>query len=151
MFSNGTHNYRYGFTLVEVVVTLALVSIIGALSVSGFVQYKQSVTFESIEQTLEYALRRANHLSSVEAQNTSWGVFVEETAVTVFMGDSYATRTTDSDEILDLAEEISIVADQEIVFNQGSGLPTSPAHFELVSNDSITLISVLSTGALMYE
>ncbi len=79
-----------GFTLVEMVVVLGIVSLLIALSVPAYTILRRQNDLELAMTTVAQALRQAQLHSQAGVNDGLWGVKMETGQVTVFQGDSYA-------------------------------------------------------------
>lgn len=89
---------KNGFTLMEMTLVVSLIGIITIsaipLSQRYFVRGKLSATIQQFVSTARYA----QTLSQSAFDDTSWGVYVGASAITLFRGSTYATRSTAYDQ-----------------------------------------------------
>ncbi len=112
-----------GFTLIEILLSVALVSIVFGMS---YVMY-QSVPYQNDldigVQASRELLVEASRYAAASYDDSEWGVsFVTGTAV-LFKGTSYDARDPQFDETIDLFS-ISVSGQNEYVFRKKTGYPT---------------------------
>lgn len=129
------HNIRnqFGATLMELAMTIALLAIIAGVSIPVVRQFQVKNDLDIAVQTVVQSLRRAQTLAVAQEAGASWGLSVQTGTITVFSGDSYASRNTTKDEVTETSPAIIPSGDTEIVFAQFTG--------DLASNKSMTLTS----------
>ncbi|NMB48109.1 prepilin-type N-terminal cleavage/methylation domain-containing protein [Candidatus Kuenenbacteria bacterium] len=141
---------NYGFTLVEVVVAIFLLSFVAAISVGSYQIYRQKNDFFLARDTVLTALRRAETKARAVSADSDWGVSFFDQQVIIFKGASFQTRFQEFDETHDLPATLNIAGDTEIIFHKFTGQPTAPAALNLSANDAKTTIQVNSKGFIAY-
>jgi len=115
-----------GFTLIEVLLVIAIVLTVGFLSGAFPTRMiRQSAVTDAAEE-LKGALYKAQVYSLSGKQNSSWGVHFSHSNMTLFKGDSYASRDASSDENTSINENISVSGFSEAVFARPEGKPQAP-------------------------
>lgn len=143
--------YGRGFTLIEILLSLALMGVIAGFSVPLYQSFQNQNQLQVTATTMTQTLRRAQVLSQANDGDSRWGVYVETGAITLFQGDDFSDRNSALDERFDIPESLSIDGDQEFVFKKLSGLPsaegattfTGPANRE-------STVSINSQGMVQY-
>ncbi len=123
-----------GFTLLEVILSFALMSIIFAI---GIPFYESSWTHSELaiaEHTAMHALRRASSLAQAFDGDSPWGVFIQPGSITIFQGTAYAARNTAADEVFTFAGSITPSGDLEFVFSKLTGFPQTTGSLTLTAN-----------------
>ena len=124
------HSYKSGFTLVEMLVVLALIVIVGnfALLVS-FDTYRAS-SYESDRGSLISLLHhaRAQAVDDVCAgsgcmHGAAHGVSIQADKYVLFQGSTYASRDVDEDSVVDTNPSVVHGGLSEVVFEPSSGNP----------------------------
>lgn len=114
-----------GFSFIEIMLSVALLLIIGTLS--AFFSSRMIVT-NAVTETGDFlagSLEEARFDSKAGKDGGQWGVHIGLTAVTFFRGNSYASRDTGLDRILELNPNVTISGPKEVVFGRVSGLPNA--------------------------
>lgn len=145
-----------GFTLIEIVLAIGIVTLIGGVVLSSLSQFRTRKSLDAaVEETLS-AFSRA-HLDSISSLNEKeYGVHIESDKVVYFIGPTYgATETTNSIYKLVSAIEIANIAlaggGNDVLFNRLSGGTNQDGTFEIraKSNNSIkTIVIINGTGAI---
>ena len=115
---------KSGFSLVELLVVIGILLVLGG---GGLVVSGQFLNRRSVGQTissLKEAIREAELNSINGKEGSRWGVKTESDRITVFAGDSFATRNSELDEVWDLSRGVSL-NDKEVVFSRWLGYPLS--------------------------
>lgn len=137
-----------GFSLVEMLLSIAIMAIIAALSAPVFFSFQSGNEFGLAADTSVRTLRRAQFLAQNMDQDSNWGVNFATSSITLYSGANYAGRDTDFDERYDLASNVTSTP-ADINFTKFSGLPVAPVDIILRSNSGdIKTISVNAVGAV---
>jgi len=153
-----------GFTLIEIVIALAIFVVIVTLAVqmtSTIEQVLAGRASRQVEQLLFSAAGRARDGMS----GTSWGVYLAydnvtriPTQATIFSGTSFATRDVSADVIFSLSSYLRMTnvslsgagassgSDHEIVFATLSGATTQYGSMAIDAFGATTTISISSVG-----
>ncbi|MDP2587361.1 MAG: type II secretion system protein [bacterium] len=131
-----------GFTLLELLLSIAIISSLAGLSLPVYRQFQIKNDVEVAATTTAQTLRRAQTLSQSVQLDDTWGVYVQSGSITLFVGPSYAGRDTSYDELFDVPTTISRSGLQEIVFDRLTGEPqvTGSITFTSVLGDTQTVI-----------
>jgi prepilin-type N-terminal cleavage/methylation domain-containing protein len=143
------HKKPSGFTLVELLIVIALLAIIAGVTFPFYsnILFRNSVDISN--QAVSQSLRRAQLLSQSGESDSSWGIYLTSSTLTVFSGDTYATRTTSLDENHGLSDGLTITGDTEIVFEKFTGdLPTAKSITLELDTEQKTIS--LNTKGLVY-
>jgi Tfp pilus assembly protein PilE len=123
-----------GFTVLELIIVLALTSFVAITISSGIGNFQTSSHMHDATTTVTQMMRIARERSMAHVDNTAHGVYFYENisgndAVTLFEGTSYAGRAPAYDRVYDLGTNITIrtitMAGNEIIFSRGLGYPMS--------------------------
>ena len=145
------HHYRAmkkqsGFTLVEMMLTIALVSYVGLISVlfySGF--YLRNATVNAAKD-IAFSLRQAQLYSISGRQGSSWGVAFTGDAIVLFKGVSYATRDAAFDESHGIPSTLAISGFTETVFSRMTGYPNATSTIGIAGAGSEKTITINAQG-----
>jgi prepilin-type N-terminal cleavage/methylation domain-containing protein len=122
-----------GFSLIEMLVTLALMSVLAGVAFGGGIDAFRRSLFHTDCSTLASVLRhaRAEAFHQVDATSTplSYGVYLSRAQVTIYRGTTYTLRDTALDETLPL-ESIHAATTVDAVFSPGG--TSTPAAFAIV-------------------
>lgn len=143
------HKY-YGFTLIELILSVGVLSIILMIAVPLTQRYVIRNDMEVLSNIIVQDLYRAQNLARSGENDANWGVYVQNGSVTVFQGDSYAARNQVKDETYSFASSIVVSGQNEYVFNKFSGRPVAPGSTTLAINNDTKVISVSTNGVIEY-
>jgi prepilin-type N-terminal cleavage/methylation domain-containing protein len=140
-----------GFTLMEVLLVVAIITIITAVSAPLVLAFQNSNELDVAGNTLAQYLYEAQSYSSNEAHDCSWGVTINNQNLTLFCGDSYSGREPEFDVIYAIPNNIIVQNNSEINFSKMTGLPKSTGSFRLTTagNRSAT-VTVNNKGMVDY-
>lgn len=121
---------KNGFTLVEVIVTLVILSALAAIIISDFTLLNKKKDVDNTAQEFTNVLKLAQNKTLSSENNSQYGVY-SDTSVSpnkyiLFKGASYALRDTSADQIYLLPQTVEFFAinlggGSEIVFNKLTG------------------------------
>ncbi|MEE8131916.1 MAG: type II secretion system protein [Candidatus Paceibacterota bacterium] len=140
-----------GFTLIEILLSMALISIIAGMGVPVYQSFQNRNSLDLAVEGFAQSLRRAQALARAVDGDTSWGAYIAPGAITLFQGLSFASRDVGFDELFDISSSISITGLQEVVFLKFSGKPQSIGATILTSpNNETRTITINTEGAIEY-
>lgn len=140
-----------GFTLIEVLLSAALIAIIAGLSAPVYQSFQVKNDLDIAQNTAGQTLRRAQILSQSVDGDVSWGVKMQSGSIVLFKGASYAARDAGFDEIFDVPSNIIPSGLTEIIFAKFSGLPQSAGTAALTApTGEIKTITINEKGTVLY-
>ncbi len=106
---------KQGFTLMEILIVVAMIGILSYLAVPVSINFFRSQAVESARTDLIEILGRARHNALLQKGDKNWGVYIQDidgtlSAVTLYKGNSYASRLSSAtnDEKYDQVGNLSI-------------------------------------------
>jgi len=140
------HPTNRAFTLLEVMIVMALVVVVGAFGLMLGMDSYRGYAFHSDRETLVAALQHARSqavgnvcIGTSCAHGMPHGVYIDaaHSQYVIFEGESYATREADVDAAIDGSPTMTRSGISEIVFAQLSGNASSPSPtpWEIVLTD----------------
>lgn len=140
-----------GFTLLEVLLSVALIAILTGISVPSFHLLMVSNDLDNTSNNLVQSLRRARGLSRAVDGDVSWGVNINSVNITLFKGSSFVNRDTNSDEIFEMPGNVTPSGIGEVVFEKFSGNPQTTGDIILkTSNNESRNITINPKGMIEY-
>jgi prepilin-type N-terminal cleavage/methylation domain-containing protein len=118
-----TQKFVSGFTLIEIILVVALIGIISGIGLPLFNMMSGSNNLDIAENMLVASLRRAEVLSASSLGDSEWGVGITPGAFVLFKGASYASRDAGFDEVYDVSDSIKASGLTEVTFSKMSGIP----------------------------
>lgn len=144
-------SHNNGFTLIEVLLSLALISLIAGTGVPIFQSFQNRNELDVATMTFAQGLRRAQILSQASHGDTSWGVYVQSGDITLFKGLSYAGRDSSFDEVFIVPASIVASGTQEYIFSRFTGLPQNVGSLSFTSpNNETKTITINEKGTVNY-
>jgi prepilin-type N-terminal cleavage/methylation domain-containing protein len=144
-------NKRKGFTLLEILLSIACLAIISAISIPVYQSFQNKNNLNIASNTVVQSLRRAQVLSQSAESDTTSGVKIQLGSIVVFRGITYAARDITFDEVFDLPTTIVPSGISEIVFTKTFGLPSAIGNIILTFSPSeIKTITINEKGILTY-
>lgn len=151
MQNKNLHTKKSGFSLPEIVMTFAIISILSGIALPMYLSLSVRNDLEVSTNTLVQTLRRAQTLSRVGDGDSSWGVKVENGSTTLFRGANYASRNSGFDESFVIPAAITATGTNEFVFSKFTGLLQSTNTVILKSNNNEERqITVNTKGVISY-
>lgn len=139
-------NTNRGFTLVELLLSIAMIGVLSAITAPVWSRIQTKNDLDVATVTLVHSLRRAQALSVASDGDSVWGVETLSGSITVFKGDSYATRDTTYDEVFDLPAAIAVGGPAEITFSKLLGAPSTTGTISLTDGSDSANIVINSKG-----
>jgi len=116
---------KKGFTLIEMVLVIAIIGLLGALTVPLYQSFQVVTNRQSITSELVASLRRAKLKAIAADSDSSWGVAIgANQKITIFKGADFQNRDQNFDEVADIPANVSIESTiSQIIFSKESGIP----------------------------
>lgn len=145
-----------GFTLLELIVVIAIFSILGWLGITTFQSSQNTLALGSDSQVIIGTLTRARQSAIASNNRLPWGVHFTSTSLTLFSGPTY-NASSSSNAIFNLSSQTYIASmslngtGSDVIFSQLDGAATSYGTITLAlrNNPAQTqVISVLPSGVI---
>jgi len=143
-------NFSKGFTLIEVVLSIAIIVVIFGIAAPVYQDYQIRNGVDISVNTIAENLRRAQILSMAVDGDSNWGVNILNNEITLFRGVNFATRDVIFDEVSEILPVISHSGLNEIVFSKLNGLPNTTGVINLSTSSNVRTISINEKGILTY-
>jgi len=114
---------KKGFTLLEVILSIALIGILASTFFSVFTNFQIASDLDLASLSLVQSLRRAQLLAQGVSLDSDWGVKIESERIVIFKGAGYAGRDASQDEIINFPSPLEVSGNTEMVFEKFSGEP----------------------------
>lgn len=141
---------KKGFTLIEILLSLSIIVIMAAISIPIYQSLQNTNNLDIAVNTVSQTLRRAQELSRSGYEDSAWGVYVENNAITLFKGSNYASRDTNFDEVFDIASIIVPSGMKEVVYSKFYGIPNTTGTLTLNFNTTSRTITINEKGTITY-
>lgn len=140
-----------GFTITEVLLSVVLLGMIAGMSIPFYRTYLDRNELDQTTMTLAQTMRRAQFMSIAQDGDSAWGVKVSSSSILLFKGASYLTRDQNVDESTTLAPTIGFSGLSEVVFQKGSGVPSTTGTSTFISNNGeIRNVTINQKGMVSY-
>jgi len=142
-----------GFSLIELILVLALVAIVSALTIPFVQSFQVSADLTTYSANIALTLQRAQQQAMAGQDDSSWGVYFDNSSrqFILFRGDSFAGRDQTYDQVTSYPEIFSLGTDfgSEISFAIFSGEPSASSTVTITSrNDGTKKIFINSLGLI---
>lgn len=117
------NNARQGFTLIEILLVIALISIIGAPTAVFYTRFIHQQAVRDASSLIKGKLIEARVSAMAGKARCSWGIKYQSHKLTLFCGDSFSERDPNHDARFALNSNLKISGFDEIVFSFPSGRP----------------------------
>lgn len=140
-----------GFTLPEILLSLAILGIIGGMTIPSYSTFMNRNELDIAATSIAQNLRRAQSLSQAGDGDTSWGVHIGVGSILVYKGASYVLRDSSFDENTSMPTTIVPSGLTEVNFGRVSGLPQTIGTFTLTSQaNEIRNVTINEKGMVEY-
>jgi prepilin-type N-terminal cleavage/methylation domain-containing protein len=144
-----------GFTLIEVLVVLGILTILSTLGYLVTIDFYKSYAFNSERDTLVSILQKARTQSLSNINQSPHGVYMDGLNYLIFQGSSYVSRVPSFDRSIPVFPGISIVPQAplpplplQVVFTQLSGDPDTAGNIVLTDGKRTATIFLNSGGQI---
>ncbi|MFH0806220.1 MAG: prepilin-type N-terminal cleavage/methylation domain-containing protein [Candidatus Brennerbacteria bacterium] len=141
---------RGGFTLVEIVIVMALMTGIMLLGIPFGAETYRDYVLTSTTRDIVSVLRRAETLALANASSSYYGVTFRMDRVVLFKGMTYGSRETAHDEEHILVPSVTVIAPSEVVFSPLSGMPRIIATITVGNGFRSQSIDVNAHGVILW-
>lgn len=140
-----------GFSVPEMMLTVSAIAIIAAIGIPVYERLNVRNELEIAKISLAQSYRRAIVLAQAQVGDMAHGVYVATGTITVFRGNSYATRDPSYDETFTFPDNITHSGLLEMVFAKFTGRATTTGTTTLTSLEGWTRsISVSSESVVSF-
>ena len=140
-----------GFTLLEILLVLAMISIIAGFSIPVYQSFQVKNDLDISANTIASSFRRAQVLAEASDGDSQWGVKVLSGSITLFQGSSYAGRVAAFDEVFTVPTSITPSGLNEVVFDRLTGQALSTGTVTMTATTGqVRTIAITSKGTVTY-
>ena len=118
-----TTKSKTGFSLIEIMLALALIGVIGGLSAPLVRGFFQRTRLAADQNRIAQTLRHGQVLAESGKRDSPWGVRINNKEIILFAGKSYASRNEKFDQVYSLRPSFTVSGPDEFVFAKLSGRP----------------------------
>lgn len=148
-----------GFTLLEVLIVLAIVVLLGSMSVGFYINYSKNVEINSVANIMIFDLKQAQSKSMIGEGGFKWGIHFVNGATDYYEIFSTPTDYSDGVKVIISTNYLSngvtfsspgSGSSTDIIFNKISG-GTSGTSVVVISQSNTRTISVSSIGNISVQ
>lgn len=135
-----------GFTLIELIIIVAIVLILGTSSYSFYSRFFLQNEVSNTTDQLSGQIRKAQIYAMSGRQNGNWGVHYTSPTLSLFQGNSYATRNPAFDEVIAINNNVTISGFTEIIFARKTGIPSSTPTITISGGNTEKTLTINTQG-----
>ena len=152
MFRKLEKNFQSGFTMIEMLIVIALIAILAGFSAIYLSTILSKNNLDVTSQTVVSTLRRAQVLSQAVKEDSPWGVKINIGEIVLFKGDGYLNRDPNYDELTSIPNAVDVLGISEVVYSKMSGLPNTTGDITLQASatEEQKNININTKGRLTY-
>ena len=139
-----------GFSLMELIIVIGILSLFLAVSSSGFSIFKSHSNLEITTNGVVEAIRLAESSAQSGKGDSKWGVEILSNQVVIFKGDTYASRNASFDEFFNFPGGISASGLAEIVFEKITGKTANVGDISILNSYGEQKLTINSYGIINY-
>jgi len=144
--------YRQGITLLEVMIVLAIIGILVAVTLPQFSKMRENQVLKNTVNDVVSVLNRTRSQTLASIDSSEYGVHFESDQVIIFKGTVYSVGAL-GNEVVDIVSpatisNISLTGGAvDIYFNRLSGAPSKTGTITVTSPSFSKVITISATGA----
>jgi prepilin-type N-terminal cleavage/methylation domain-containing protein len=137
-----------GFTFIELLLVITLLLILGTMGTAFTARFLTQNAVDNTTDQFTNSLRKAQLNAMMGKQNSNWGVNYTSNTITLYRGNSYATRTIGFDERYTVNAGVTVTGISDINFTRVTGLPGSTPTITISGSGSNNSITINSQGVI---
>ena len=138
-----------GFTLLEALLSVAIITILAGMSVPLYIRFQQMQDLDAATQKLVGDLRQAALYSRNGYRDSVWSVHIASGSITLFMGGTYSGHNTAYDETDAISSAISLSGSSDVTFGKLYGQPTGDTASITLSRANISKTVTVNTYGMV--
>lgn len=143
---------KRGFTVTEVIMVVALIVIISAISVNVFYSFREKKALDKDVDSIVSTIEKTKNMSLNRKNDSSYGLYFASSSITVFSGNSHLTGNNilkyDLESIVKISTTSLSFNATEIGFAKVTGLPNATGTIVLSTPSYSKTITVYGTGLI---
>ncbi|MEI6326752.1 MAG: prepilin-type N-terminal cleavage/methylation domain-containing protein [Candidatus Roizmanbacteria bacterium] len=141
--SYSSRNFRSGFTLIELILTMSIVLIIGSISGVFYSRFINQNAVSNISDQITEQMHKAQMYAMMGKNNSSWGVKLVGTSLTLFSSSSSAF-----DETFPVDPPVLVTGLTTVTFAKATGLPDSAPTINISGGGNDKVLVINSQGVI---
>lgn len=134
-----------GFTLVEILISIAVVAIVVIVIVTGLSSFRRSADLNHALDGVVAQIRETRRRTIESKDAARWGVHIVSTSTTLFKGATYSSGAADN-EIFVLPPGVTLSGIPDIIFKRISGETDNAGTLTLTQGSDTKAINIYLSG-----
>ena len=134
-----------GFTVIEILISVAVIAIIVLIIVSGIASFRRSADLNHASDGILAQFREARRRTVESRDASQWGMHIESSRTTLFKGATYSAGAADN-EVFALPNTITASGLADVVFKRISGDTDNSGTLILTLGSNTRVITIRSSG-----
>ena len=139
-----------GISIIELMATLAIISILAGISISAYFYFKKGANFDLSAQQVANLIRRAQNKSIAVDNDDAWGVNITSQQAIIFKGTNFSGRNQSFDESTVLTEINTVSGSSQFIFTKFTGFPVSPGSLTVGNGSASKTIQINEKGFINF-
>ena len=148
--SAGRHNS--GFTIIELTMVIAIGVLLLSLTLPVGVGFYRKIVALDVAEEMTLLLRTAHADAKAGTNDSMHGVYIATSTMTLFQGNTYATRIVQADKVSPLASGFGMTGmPAEILFMKQTGFPSATGTMQISQGGYTHSITVHALGLITLD
>lgn len=145
-----TPSLSRGFSLIELLIVIGIFALLFSVSTSVYNSFRSHSNLEIAVSSVVEALRFSQSSAQSGKGDSKWGVEIPTSQITIFKGNSYASRDIPFDESFVFAGGISASGLGEVIFEKLTGITSTVGTIILTNGNESKNIVINEKGTITY-
>lgn len=141
---------KTGFTLIEVILTISIILILGAISAPFYISFYTSSQIDTTTQEVVQSLRRAELKALNNENDDSWSIKLVDDKMILYKGTDYPTRDSNYDEEIQIPKSIQITGTSDITYQKSSGSSSFSGNLTITDQKDTSILTINRKGIVDY-
>lgn len=144
-------NSRTGFTLIELLISIGIFAVLASATIPFSATFFMRAQVHNKTNELVGAIRTAQANAQTGKNDSSWGVRITESDITLFSGASYASRTPAFDHVYTIPSTVSVsgLVNTDILFSAVAGTSSVTGTVTITGNEGTSVaVSMNAVGTV---
>lgn len=138
-----------GFTLIELLLVIVIMSTLSVMTVGFYSRFLRQNEVLNVTDQISGQIRKAQIYAMMGKQSGSnWGINYSTNTITLYRGNSFATRIAAHDERFTVNPNVSITGLTDLNFAHATGLPSLAPTINITSGTNAKTVIVNSQGVV---
>ncbi|MBI5139532.1 prepilin-type N-terminal cleavage/methylation domain-containing protein [Candidatus Nomurabacteria bacterium] len=152
IFKNKKENKKVGFTIMEVLIVIAIVGILAVIVLASFGDMRDRQLLKATASDIFSALDKARSQTLASVNSSEYGVHFQSDKIVIFKGTIYSSSDSNNEEILFTSgafiSSINLTSGAvDLYFNRLSGAPNKSGTITVSVSSLSKTVTISPTGA----